>query len=1082
MMSPFRRLSFSTPNRAPRTRLQTTVLEDRTVPATFTVTDLGDAGAGTLRDAVTQANANPDADTIVFGTTGTITLASEIDITESVTIDGAGAVTLDGGGATRMFEINNAARLLNVTLSGLTFQNGDATGSEGGAIRITDDEVVTIRSSNFTGNTADSGGALYSDGGIIQIVSTTFSANTASDDDGGAISIDGPVTLSIQNSIFTGNSSTNEDGGAIYIDGANGVIIQGATFAGNTAGEDGGAIAMERTSGSVLIENTSLTGNIAVNQGGALYLAALYSGSTFSIVNSTISQNSANVGGGARFSDVAGTLSVNGSNFTDNTAVDGAGFFVDNSGFATLIEVANSQITGNAATSDAGGIYFYMFAGSVTITNSVISGNTADGDGGGISVFYYDGGSNNAVNVSIIGSTISGNTAGQDGGGIWIGFYENATGDFIVRDTTISGNTAGSLGGGVFFYVDLAFNGSILIDGSSITGNAASEGGGIDLTGGDFDSAVVISNSTISGNTSDGDGGGMDLYGRFYGGLEIVNTTISDNTAGDEGGGFWFGDSESDSTVTVKNSTISGNSAVNDGGGIYLFMDDGTLILANSTVSGNSTTAGDGGGIFTNSCYEDIRIQNSTIVFNSASAGQGGGLFMIGQETQILSSIISGNTAADGNDLAGDGYAFTSQFSLIGDATIGGTSTLVNLGFNLFGVDPLLGALQDNGGPTFTHALLRGSPAIDFGFNFAGTLYDQRGQPFLRTFGDATDIGAFEFQLPPPEPIVVGAGAGGSGEFVVYNLDGTERARITAFDPSVTGGVRVATADVTGDGVYDYIVGAGPGAPSLVKIYDGSTLNQIAILIAFEATFTGGVYVAGGDIDGDGFAEVVVTPDQGGGPVVAVYDGEALAGGSVVQLARFFGIQDANFRGGARVAVGDVTGDGLADIVVAAGFEGGPRVTVWEATAVLTGNTGADATPYANFFAFEDTLRNGTFVAVGDLDGDGFGDVIVGAGPGGGPRVVVFDGADLATGTLTETASFFAGDDTLRNGVPVAVADLNGDYEIDIVAGVGEPAAGTVGVPSTVRVYSASSLQDDPLNPIATLDPFPGFTGGVFVG
>jgi hypothetical protein len=92
----------------------------------------------------------------------------------------------------------------------------------------------------------------------------------------------------------------------------------------------------------------------------------------------------------------------------------------------------------------------------------------------------------------------------------------------------------------------------------------------------------------------------------------------------------------------------------------------------------------------------------------------------------------------------------------------------------------------------------------------------------------------------------------------------------------------------------------------------------------FEAAFTGGVYVAAGDITGDGKADLVITPDEGGGPRCSVFDGSTFA-----LLADFFGIEDPAFRGGARAAVSDVNGDGFGDLVVAAGFQGGPRVAAF---------------------------------------------------------------------------------------------------------------------------------------------------------
>ena len=98
--------------------------------------------------------------------------------------------------------------------------------------------------------------------------------------------------------------------------------------------------------------------------------------------------------------------------------------------------------------------------------------------------------------------------------------------------------------------------------------------------------------------------------------------------------------------------------------------------------------------------------------------------------------------------------------------------------------------------------------------------------------------------------------------------------------PGFTGSVRTAAADVTGDGVADVIAAAGPGGAPGVAVLDGSTGATIVAFGAFEAAFRGGLYVAAADLDGDGKAEVVVTPDRGGGPVVAVYSGAALAGGA----------------------------------------------------------------------------------------------------------------------------------------------------------------------------------------------------------
>src|SRR5205823_10315238 len=132
--------------------------------------------------------------------------------------------------------------------------------------------------------------------------------------------------------------------------------------------------------------------------------------------------------------------------------------------------------------------------------------------------------------------------------------------------------------------------------------------------------------------------------------------------------------------------------------------------------------------------------------------------------------------------------------------------------------------------------------------------------------------------------------------------------------------------------------------------------------------------------------------------------------------ASFFGIDDPNFRGGARVALCDVNKDGTDDLVVAAGFGGGPRVAVFDGRTVLAG---PPTRLVGDFFVFEQALRNGVFVAAGDLDGDGFADLIFGGGPGGGPRVYALSGQDLIAGRTVVRANFFAGNTDDRGGVRV---------------------------------------------------------------
>ncbi len=323
------------------------------------------------------------------------------------------------------------------------------------------------------------------------------------------------------------------------------------------------------------------------------------------------------------------------------------------------------------------------------------------------------------------------------------------------------------------------------------------------------------------------------------------------------------------------------------------------------------------------------------------------------------------------------------------------------------------------------------------------------------------------------DPFVsIGSGAGRIAE--ARTIDAATGAESQRFDLSSLGltDVRVARGDVTGDGVLDTIVGNGPGGAPAIAIFDGATNAITATFVAFESAFTGGVFVAAADLDNDGIADLVVSPDVGGGPRVRVFRN----GDPTNVMLDFFGIDDGNFRGGARVSLGDLTGDGRADLVVAAGIGGGPRIAGFDGASVATGNP---QRIFGDFFVFESTLRNGAVITVGDVDADGFADLIAGGGPGGGPRVLILSGRDLIRANdYRPLANFFAGDPSTRNGLRLGTTDLEGDTFADVVVGTapGEPARVTVyrgidlmfeSVPSPFRSYAAFEEE---------------FSGGVFVG
>src|SRR5262249_2903501 len=154
-----------------------------------------------------------------------------------------------------------------------------------------------------------------------------------------------------------------------------------------------------------------------------------------------------------------------------------------------------------------------------------------------------------------------------------------------------------------------------------------------------------------------------------------------------------------------------------------------------------------------------------------------------------------------------------------------------------------------------------------------------------------------------------------------------------AFDPAFRGGVYVAAADVNGDCSADIIVGAGAGGGPQVKVFSGKDGSLLMSFMAYDVNFHGGVTVAAGDVNGDGKADVITGAGPGGGPHVEVFSGAT--GG----LLESFMAYDPAFRGGVYVAAGDLNGDGSADIITGPGAGGGPNVRAFNGrTGALMGN------------------------------------------------------------------------------------------------------------------------------------------------
>ncbi|MCA9387827.1 MAG: VCBS repeat-containing protein, partial [Candidatus Andersenbacteria bacterium] len=260
-------------------------------------------------------------------------------------------------------------------------------------------------------------------------------------------------------------------------------------------------------------------------------------------------------------------------------------------------------------------------------------------------------------------------------------------------------------------------------------------------------------------------------------------------------------------------------------------------------------------------------------------------------------------------------------------------------------------------------------------------------------------------------------GAGGGPQVVVKDSTWKTVDSFFAFDSSSHAGLEVQVGDVDGDGFDEIVAVQGPGAVPEVRVFsmDGT---QERVFMAFSSEFRGGTHLELADIDGDAVEEIVVSPMAAGGPHVRVFSG------SGIQRASFFAY-DEQFRGGVLVRSGDTNGDGMDELITVPSSGGSPHVRVFTGTG----------TELASFFSFDNKqLRGGYHLAVGDVSGDRKDEIVLAPRAGMGAHVNVFSG----TGELQ--SGFFAFENFI-GGVHLSLGDLDGDGVLEIVTTpeIGQP-------------------------------------------
>ncbi len=713
-------------------------LEDRRLLANYNVTTTADVvdpndGKLSLREAIDLANAHPGADVIVLkagphdsykitiaGANEDANATGDFDIIDDLTIKSAGSgyPTISGNGLDRVFDV---AGSLSFTLNHVIVTGGIARGY-GGAIEAFDGDTLNILNTTIKNNISTSpgggfGGGIYMDNGTLNLTNSHVDNNSAAagvQGEGGGIFMsasDGGFNI---NKSTVNNNSAYGGGGGIYVEGIDLFSITASQVNNNHSGDEGGGGVLI-SSRITTISGDTISGNTTSGEGGALRSSS----NRLIFINSNISNNSAAGDGGAATLD-GGELIATNSTLANNTS-GGAG--------GALANTAHMELTGitfnHNVAQGAGGAIYQGGSDDIDITKSTFTRNASLTDVGG--AIAANGGSST---ISVKDSKFTFNSSLESGGAI------NANGDTVtVLRSTFDHNSVGDGNGGAIDMGTIAAHFDFT-DSTFTYNTSKADGGAFNSEGGD----IELTRCVVRCNTAtNGMGGGFADEGTSSSTITVTDSTIDGNTAGGNGGGF----TATGSTLTMTGSTVSNNRSGSEGGGMYVLTLDDTEIT-NCTISGNGAAVDGGGVAVPFGAQHVVRFINDTIAFNASATG--GGIFNDAPgSTDIVhlgNTIVAKNVATNGPDVFGAAWNDEGHnlfFSLLGSSNLGSAPG------DIVGQDPRLGPLANNGGLTKTHALLKGSPAINAGDDSIAPPTDQRG--VKRPQGPHVDIGALRKEI-----------------------------------------------------------------------------------------------------------------------------------------------------------------------------------------------------------------------------------------------------------------------------------------------------------------------------------------------